>query len=99
MPLPTESMDKTDLEVNEALLREASAQLRRLRQRNEVLEARCQTFDSMMTLLWQSPPRADRGKAQDIVWAIERHLAEASDKRAKQEKGEPHETKQTDSPS
>lgn len=56
------------------LLGEASAEIRDLRRKNELMRARLEMFDSMITLLHTEPARQSQGMSPDVVYAIEKFL-------------------------
>jgi len=58
------------------LLEEGSAEIRMLRQRKEVLDARVDTFQCMMELLRASPPQFLHTGSPDIAYAMTKKIQE-----------------------
>lgn len=56
------------------LLAEAAREIKSLRSQNQLMSARLEMFDSMMTVLHTEPARKSQGMAPDLVWEIEKFL-------------------------
>lgn len=57
------------------MLQEAAAEIKTLRSQNQLMRARLDMFDCMMTVLHTEPARRGDGlMSPDIVWQIEKHL-------------------------
>lgn len=53
------------------LLREAASEIRQLRQKNGIMAARLDMFDSVMLLFRTEPAFPREGMTEDLVWKIE----------------------------
>lgn len=57
------------------MMLEAAAEIRGLRRRLEVLEAKDRVFEGMMAALHSSPPYAGMGAVEDLAWKLEQRAA------------------------
>ena len=57
------------------LLQRAVFEIKILRNRSELMNARLEMFDNMMLLLHSKPATQSQGMSPDIIWEIEKHLA------------------------
>ena len=64
---------------NEILLRQAADEIRLLRRRVEIAEAKAMVVETFHAALFG---QRDQGMAVDIVWSIERYLAQQQDTQA-----------------
>ena len=60
---------------NKVLLKDAVSEIRMLRRQNEIMGARLNMFDDMMTLFRTPPLYPGPGMSPDLTYAIEKHLA------------------------
>lgn len=56
-------------------LTDAAQEIRQLRRRNEILEAKVEVFDSMMLLLTTAPNLRPMTASPDVVYKLEQHRA------------------------
>ncbi len=56
------------------MLSEAANEIRSLRRQNELMSARLEVFDSMMTVLHTPIAVKSQGMSPDLVWKIEKFL-------------------------
>jgi hypothetical protein len=56
------------------LLQSASIEIKQLRNENQLMSARLDTFDSIMLLFRTEPNYGNRGMTEDLVWKIEKYL-------------------------
>ncbi len=52
------------------LLKEAEAQILRLRRTNEILSAKMEVFDSLICVLHTAPASRSQGAEEDIAWRL-----------------------------
>lgn len=65
------------------LLQQAAAEIKSLRQQNQLMSARLDMFDSVMAVLHTDVARKSQGMSPDLVWAIEKYLASEKESTAK----------------
>lgn len=56
------------------LLNEANVEIKRLRQRNYLMQARLEMFDNMMQLLNTRPPDNTVGMSPDLTYEIDKFI-------------------------
>jgi hypothetical protein len=56
------------------LLRQASIEIKRLRQQNQIMSARLEMFDQLMLLFHTQPNYPSQGMSPDIVYDIDKLL-------------------------
>lgn len=75
-------VDPTDVDHTEILLGNAASEIRQLRRRNEILEAKVQMIDVFTTVLLSQPPQQGGGSASaDISYALDRKVEELREAR------------------
>jgi hypothetical protein len=74
----TQTIDPLD-----SLLSNAMHEIRYLRHKNEILEAKVQMIDLFSTILFsQAPPRGGEASGPDVSFALERKIRELQEQRA-----------------
>jgi len=58
------------------LLKQASGEIKQLRKENELMGARLDMFDKMMTLFHTEPNRRGKGMSPDLVFEIDKFIAD-----------------------
>jgi hypothetical protein len=57
------------------MLQEAASEIRNLRRQNELMAAKLDMFDKCMLLLHTPPTYPSQGMSPDLVWQIDKYLA------------------------
>ncbi|MGA2786971.1 MAG: hypothetical protein ABSF60_05540 [Verrucomicrobiota bacterium] len=60
-------------------LKDAQAEIRDLRRRNEILAAKVEVMDSFMCVLHTSPAVRTQGAGIDVVYEMQKHIAKLED--------------------
>lgn len=60
------------------LLKSAVSEIRVLRRENELMRARLDMFDSLMSLFNTPPNYRGQGMSPDLTWEIEKHIEKAT---------------------
>lgn len=61
--------------MDKQLLKEAAAEIRRLRRDNELMNAQLQVFDKMVSIFFSEPPRVGAGlMSPDVLFALEKEI-------------------------
>lgn len=56
------------------LLKQAASEIKSLRRKNELMEARLDMFDTINMMLHSQPATRSVGMSEDLVWTIEKFI-------------------------
>lgn len=69
-----EQMTKEQIMEMLRIMREAAVEIRQLRRKNEVLNAKVETFEGCMVLLHASPPNYSVPCSPDVAYALDMQI-------------------------
>lgn len=69
--------------IDSQIMFQAAAEIRGMRRRLEVLEAKDRVFEGMMAALHATPAYPGMGASEDVAWKLEKRAAELKEEEGK----------------